>query len=140
MSHPHPIDVHVGKRLRLRRSILGMSQDAIGKAIGVSFQQIQKYERGINRMGSSRLYEFARILDIPISYFFEDFEGGGKVTGDGLIGMAEGDAPRFEHEEQLSTRETMEMMRYYYAIPSRDVRKRIFELIKTLASKDEDVT
>ena len=134
MSDAHPIDVHVGKRLRMRRSMLGMSQDHIGKAIGVSFQQIQKYERGINRMGSSRLYEFSKILDVPISYFFEDFDDG-ETKHYGMAGMAESSMPEFEHEDQLSTRETMEMMRAYYQIPSKTVRKRIFELIKSLASE-----
>jgi len=66
----HPIDIHVGKRIRLRRTLLGMSQEAIGAAIGVSFQQVQKYERGVNRVGASRLFEFSKILDAPVSYFF----------------------------------------------------------------------
>lgn len=129
----HPIDIYVGKRLRLRRTILGMSQEAIGKSIGVSFQQIQKYERGINRMGASRLFEFSKTLDVPISYFFDDYDGNGGESA--MIGMAESDTPSFEHESQMSSRETMEMMRAYYQIPSKTVRKRVFELIKSLASE-----
>lgn len=135
MNSPHPIDVHVGKRLRLRRSIMGMSQDTIGKAIGVSFQQIQKYERGINRMGSSRLYEFSKLLEVPISYFFEEFDD---PSSNAQPGMAESTPPTFEYEEQLSSRETMEMMRHYYNIPSKEVRKRIFELIKAVATQSND--
>ena len=76
MAKSHPVDVHVGTRMRQRRTLLGMSQEKLGKAVGLTFQQIQKYERGANRMGSSRLYEFARVLDVPISYFFDEMPAG----------------------------------------------------------------
>src|SRR5690348_7052572 len=69
---PNPIDVHVGSRIRLRRTLLGMSQERLAEAIGLTFQQVQKYERGANRVGSSRLFDLARVLDVPVSYFFED--------------------------------------------------------------------
>lgn len=131
MGIPHPVDVHVGKRLRLRRTILGMSQESVGTAIGVTFQQVQKYERGVNRMGSSRLFEFSKILSVPVSYFFEDFEEPSDYAGV-ATGMAEDAAPDFEHE-QMTSRETMEMMRAYYRIRSSRVRKGVFELVKTLA-------
>lgn len=134
----HPADIYVGKRLRLRRTLLGLSQEAIGDAIGVTFQQIQKYERGINRMGSSRLYEFAKILNIPVSYFFEEFEEEQGKTGSKYVspGMAENNGTKFEHE-QLSSRETLELMRAYYRITDPSVRKRVFELIKSLADQEE---
>jgi len=135
MSNPHPVDVHVGKRLRLKRTIMGLSQEAIGKAIGVTFQQIQKYERGINRMGASRLYEFAKSLSVPVSYFFEGY--GDELTEDSAVyGMAEGEAPAFEHEN-VSSRETMDIMRAYYKVKNPAVRKRIIELIKAVA-EDQD--
>lgn len=137
---PHPVDVHVGKRLRLKRTILGMSQEAIGNAIGVTFQQIQKYERGINRMGSSRLYEFAKVMGVPVSFFFEEFsdfpQSGTGVHKYAAPGLAEDAAPVFEHE-QLSSRETLEMMRAYYRITDPQVRKRIFELVKSVADQQE---
>ncbi len=133
MNTPHPVDVHVGKRLRLQRTILGMSQESIGTAIGVTFQQVQKYERGVNRMGSSRLYEFSRILGVPVSFFFEGFEVEHGVGEPGMAGMAEASMSDFQHEEQMASRETMEMMRAYYRISSPKVRKGVFELIKTLA-------
>lgn len=135
-DQPHPVDIHVGKRLRLRRTILGMSQESLGTAIGITFQQVQKYERGTNRMGSSRLFEFAKLLGVPVGYFFEAYG-----TDDayptasapaGMAGMAEPEMPSFDHE-QLTSRETMEMMRAYYKIPSTKVRKSIFDLMKTLA-------
>src|SRR5471032_87029 len=72
MGNPHPIDVHIGNRLRQRRSFLGMSQTALGAAIGLSFQQIQKYERGVNRIGATQLFEVSRVLDVPVSFFFEN--------------------------------------------------------------------
>lgn len=133
----HPVDVYVGKRLRMRRTILGMSQEAIGNAIGVTFQQVQKYERGINRMGSSRLYDFSRLLGVPVSYFFEGYaEESGLSTY--TAGLAEERPTEFEHEK-LTSRETLEMMRSYYRIPEAHVRKRVFELVKSLADKPEAV-
>lgn len=126
---PHPVDIHVGKRLRQRRTILGLSQEAIGKAIGVTFQQVQKYERGVNRMGSSRLYEFSKILSVPVSFFFEDMDK--PSSGTLSAGVAE-ETAGFEHEK-ISSRETLEMMRAYYRIGEPQVRKRVFELIKSLA-------
>jgi len=128
---PHHVDVHVGKRLRLRRTILGLSQEAIGNAIGVTFQQVQKYERGVNRMGASRLFEFSKILSVPVSYFFEEMDKQGGAHHTPLAGVAE-EAPGFEHEK-MSSRETLEMMRSYYRISDPLARKRIFELIKALA-------
>lgn len=136
MSNSHPVDVHVGKRLRLKRTIMGLSQEAIGKAIGVTFQQIQKYERGINRMGASRLYEFAKALNVQVSYFFEGF--GDELSADTAVyGMAESDAPAFEHEH-VSSRETMDIMRAYYKIKNPAVRKRIIELIKAVSEEGEE--
>jgi len=134
MNQPHLVDVHVGKRLRLRRTIMGMSQDAIASAIGITFQQVQKYERGVNRMGASRLYEFARILSVPVSYFFEEYNPDALSPDSSTGGMSDSDAEGFEHEK-LASRETMEMMRAYYKIPSVAARKRVFELVKTLAEE-----
>lgn len=129
---PHPIDIHVGKRLRQRRTILGMSQEAIGDAIGVTFQQIQKYERGVNRIGSSRLYEFSRILSVPVAYFFEELEKGPSLTPN-TVGLSE-EAPPFAHDK-ISSRETLEIMRAYYRISDPRVRKRVFDLVKSLADE-----
>src|SRR3954465_1224783 len=71
-SRPSPIDVHVGSRIRLRRTLLGMSQERLGESLGLTFQQVQKYERGVNRVGASRLFDLSRVLDVPISFFFDD--------------------------------------------------------------------
>lgn len=125
----HPIDVHVGKRLRLRRTILGMSQEAIGNAIGVTFQQIQKYERGINRMGASRLYEFSKVLGVPVSYFFEGMDDPATKV---QFEMKEDGVQEFAHDP-MTSRETLELVRAYYKIKEAHTRKKIGDLIKSIA-------
>lgn len=111
---------------------MGMSQEALGNAIGITFQQIQKYERGSNRMGSSRLYEFARILGVEVGYFFAEYEDDGAAPA---TGMAESGVAAFEHE-QIASRETLEMMRAYYKITSPRVRRSLLDLMKTLAEEE----
>lgn len=129
----HPVDIHVGKRLRLRRTLLGMSQEAVGSAIGVTFQQVQKYERGINRMGASRLFDFSKVLSIPISYFFEGYQAEGEAGRTPVAGMAE-DSSGFEHEVSTS-RELLELTRAFHNITDPQVRKRVLELVKSLTDK-----
>lgn len=135
-SNPHPVDVYVGRRLRLKRTLLGMSQESIGNQIGVTFQQIQKYERGINRMGASRLYDFARALGVQIAYFFDGY-GDYAQPGGAELGMAEPEMPSFEHDG-MNNRETIEVMRAYYRIKSPAMRKRIVDLIKVFAEENAD--
>lgn len=136
MSVPHPVDVHVGRRLRLKRTILGLSQEAVGKEIGVTFQQIQKYERGINRMGASRLFDFAKALGVPVSYFFDGY---GDYAMDEVSAYALGEPTQggYEHEK-TNNRETLEVMRAYYRIKNPAVRKRIIDLIKAMAEDAAD--
>jgi transcriptional regulator with XRE-family HTH domain len=134
---PNPIDVHVGRRLRLRRTLLGMSQERLGQLLGLTFQQIQKYERGVNRIGSSRLYELGQILDVPISFFFDDMPDGEEAQELLATGLAEEPA-EFAFEEarapQFDKRETLELVRAYNRIADPVVRKRLFELTKALAN------
>jgi transcriptional regulator with XRE-family HTH domain len=129
--------VHVGSRVRLRRTLLGLSQEKLGEAVGLTFQQIQKYERGANRIGASRLYEFSRILDVPVSFFFDDMSD--RFTGPEPIavpGLA--DQPQATLEpDPLTRRETLELVRAYYRIREPQVRKRLFELTKSLGAADE---
>ncbi len=141
VAKPNPIDVHVGKRLRLRRTLLGMSQERLGDLLGLTFQQVQKYERGVNRIGSSRLYELGQILDVPVSFFFDDMIGSrlpGGIQG-ARPGLAEG-AAGFDHGFDgnllLERRETLELIRAYYRITDAQVRKRLFELAKALGNPD----
>ena len=128
--HPNPIDIHVGQRVRLRRTLLGMSQEKLGKAINVTFQQVQKYERGTNRIGSSRLYQLSQVLDIPVSYFFDDLPI--EITARKSPGLTDVKVASFEGDP-LVKRETLELVRAYYRITDPSVRKRIFELVKAVA-------
>jgi len=143
MGRPHPVDVHVGSRVRQRRTLLGMSQEKLGDAVGLTFQQIQKYERGTNRIGCSRLYEFSKVLDVPVSYFFDEMPVNvlvGRPGGKGRRGLADGGAD-FQHEKDpLAKRETLELVRAYYKIVEPRVRKRIFEMVKTLGQTSAAVT
>lgn len=133
IAHPRAVDVHVGARLRLRRTLLGISQEKLGGSVGLTFQQIQKYERGANRIGASRLYEFSRILDVPVSFFFDDMNDQTKATRGTRSDPA--DLPQVEGDP-LARRETLELVRSYYAITDPRVRKRLFEMTKTLAKSD----
>jgi transcriptional regulator with XRE-family HTH domain len=139
---PNPIDVHVGRRLRLRRTLLGMSQERLAQLLGLTFQQIQKYERGVNRIGSSRLYELGQILHVPVSFFFDDMAEGQSFRGpEPLVpGLAEepaGFAFDDDHGLPLDKRETLELVRAYNRISDPALRKRLFELAKALANLDD---
>ncbi len=128
VKKPNPVDIHVGSRIRLRRTLLGMSQEKLGNAIGLTFQQVQKYERGTNRVGSSRLYQLAKVLNVPVSFFFDDMPP--EITGD-QSGLQEAKVP-FD-DNPLTKRETLELVRAYHRISSTHVRKRVFELLKSMA-------
>jgi transcriptional regulator with XRE-family HTH domain len=137
-----PVDIHVGRRLRQRRALLGLSQDKLGRAVGLTFQQIQKYERGANRIGASRLLQLSRALAVPIAYFFEDAPGqparGGRKADTKLkasphMGLAAEDAAG---RDPFTRRETLELVRAYYAIASPLVRKRVLELARSLGKAD----
>ncbi len=129
---PRPVDVHVGRRLRLRRTLLGISQEKLGAAVGLTFQQIQKYERGANRVGASRLFEFSQILDTPISYFFDEMPKEVEKTR-GAFAKGVSDKGQVELEEDsMSRRETLELVRAYYKISNPAVRKRLYELIRSI--------
>ena len=115
---PHPVDVQVGRRARERRTLEGMSQTAVAEKLGLTFQQLQKYERGDNRISASRLYELAQLFDVPVSYFFEGIEGG-KIAS--------------SRDEMVTKRETLELVRAYYAISDPNVREKIRKLTQAAA-------
>ena len=132
LGFPNPIDVHVGQRIRQRRTLLGMSQEKLGEAIGLTFQQVQKYERGANRVGSSRLFDLARVLDVPVTYFFDEMSTAtASKSPSRLRGLAEPKPEPFE-PDPLAKRETLELVRAYYRIADPQARKRLFELTKAL--------
>ena len=126
---PHPVDRHVGVRIRMRRKEMGVSQERLAEALGITFQQVQKYERGANRMGSSRLYEFAKVLDVPVSFFFEE------MPATASLGKRKPGRPRGKATEpDVNTkRETLELVRAYYKITNEDVRKQIRGMVQELA-------
>src|SRR5437764_9818936 len=133
---PHPIDVQVGSSVGLRRKMLGLSQDKLGAAIGLTFQQVQKYERGANRIGASRLHELSRALDVPVSFFFDDVD---PVRAPAIPGgFSEPPAEAFE-SDPLRKRETIELVEAYYAIDDAAVRRRLFELARALAAESENM-
>jgi len=144
---PDPVDVHVGARLRLRRNLIGMSQDQLGKASDLTFQQIQKYERGANRMGASRLFQMARIVGVPVSYFFDGMspELTSVVIGSGLSDAAQaplegatGEQTMQSDEEErvMRRRETMSLIRAYYRIADPKQRRKVYELVKSMAETE----
>lgn len=145
-SRPSPIDVHVGTRIRLRRTLMGMSQERLGEALGLTFQQVQKYERGVNRVGASRLFDLSRVLDVPVSFFFDDIPGATPEAAGGVVGArrAWGFAEAQEgfgaggNDDMLHRRETLELVRAYYRITEPAVRKRVFDLIKSLAPEPSE--
>ncbi len=132
---PNPIDAHVGNRVRLRRTLMGLSQEKLGEAIGLTFQQVQKYERGANRIGASRLFDLSRVLDVPVSFFFDDMSDDTSARSPRMMmaGLA-GEGHDGTEADPLTKRETLELVRAYYRITDPNVRKRIFELAKALAN------
>ncbi|PCI31217.1 transcriptional regulator [Candidatus Kaiserbacteria bacterium] len=130
---PNPVDIHVGKRVRARRTLMGLSQEKLGEAIGLTFQQIQKYERGTNRMGSSRLFDIAAVLGVTVQYFFDDMCPEVAEQSPRLrAGTSDLPAVEFENDP-LASRETLELVRAYYRIQDPAVRKGVFELAKAMA-------
>src|SRR5256886_13556848 len=131
---PNPIDVHVGSRVRLRRNMLGLSQEKLGEAIGLTFQQVQKYERGANRIGASRLHDLSRVLDVPDSFFFDDID---PLRAPSIpAGFAEPAVEAFD-SDPLRRRETVELVSAHYMLDDPALRRRLFELARALAVEAE---
>jgi len=127
---PNPIDKHVGSRVRLRRMLIGMSQEKLGEALGLTFQQVQKYEKGTNRIGASRLHEIARILGVGIDYFYE----GAPSAGDSDVAENPGSN---DVATILSTSDSVQLMKAFARIKDAKVRKRIVDLAEALACVPE---
>ena len=121
----HPVDVHVGKRVRHRRWMVGMTQQQLGDIVGIKFQQIQKYETGMNRISASRLWDIAQALDVSISFFFEGFEGEEQAAEAAIT-------PHDIRGDLLADKEALELVRSYYAIPEAQ-RRRLFDLARVLS-------
>ena len=124
---PNPIDIHVGGRVRLRRMMLGMSQEKLGEQLGITFQQIQKYEKGTNRIGASRLQNIATVLSVPVSFFFDGAPGqGNSSTSDSKSGSYVVDF--------LSSSEGLQLNRAFVRISDSKIRRRVVDLVRALAS------
>lgn len=129
----HPVDVHVGGRVRLRRVFLGYSQEKLANALGLTFQQIQKYERGANRISASKLYELSRILNVPVTYFFEGVESESEASSSGAdAGNGAGAHIHSSDPDFTNQRETLQLISSYYRIPDSKVRAEVLSLLKTL--------
>ncbi|WP_390910678.1 helix-turn-helix domain-containing protein [Pseudosulfitobacter sp. SM2401] len=121
---PHAVDVHVGKRIRQRRWLIGMTQQTLAESVGIKFQQIQKYETGANRVSASRLWDIAEVVGVPVSFFFEGMEA--------IDTEAEPSGAALAPADILGDKEAMELVRSYYAIPE-EQRRRLFELARVLS-------
>ncbi len=129
---PNPIDVHVGSRIRLRRNMLGMSQEKLGENLGITFQQIQKYEKGTNRIGASRLQHIASVLQVPVSFFFEDAPGAPTEVG------FEESRPAAFVTDFLSSSEGLQLNRAFVRIKDPRVRRKVVDLVRTIAGDEAE--
>jgi transcriptional regulator with XRE-family HTH domain len=125
----HPVDIHVGKRVRHRRWMLGVTQQQLGDKVGIKFQQIQKYETGMNRVSASRLWDIAEVLDVPVSFFFDGFA----KDEANIEPLTVGNAKTAQQGDLLSDKEALDLVRSYYAMPENQ-RRRLFDLARVLST------
>lgn len=126
---PNPVDKHVGSRVRMRRVLIGMSQEKLGEALGITFQQIQKYEKGTNRIGASRMQQIATVMAVPVSYFFDDAPGSESAAASGF---GEGSGSDYV-VDFLTTAEGLQLNKSFVRIADPKVRKKIVDLVSALA-------
>jgi transcriptional regulator with XRE-family HTH domain len=129
---PNPIDKHVGSRVRMRRMMLSMSQEKLGDALGLTFQQVQKYEKGTNRIGASRLQQISNILQVPVSFFFE---GAPHLPGERHSGLGEAPSPAYV-SDFLATSDGLSLTKAFMRIKSSKMRRRIVDLVEQIAGED----
>ena len=144
-GEPNPVDIHVGNRVRMYRTLKGLSQEKLGEALGLTFQQVQKYEKGLNRIGASRFWDISQVLETPIALFFEGISDETKSLSPRNLNIEE--ASDFTNKlsqiteaidsDPLNRKETLELMRAYYSIADRTLAQKIFDLIKSLAYPNE---
>ncbi len=135
VTNNNAIDMHVGKRIRLRRTLLGMSQEQLGSELDITFQQVQKYERGANRVSASRLWDISQILDSPINYFFDDMSENTMRSSPRRVSRGADDVDLSDEQtkDPMARRETLELVRTYYSIKTPLVRKRVSDMVKSIA-------
>ena len=147
-GEPNPIDIHVGNRIRLRRTLLGLSQEKLASLLGLTFQQVQKYERGMNRVGASRLWDIGKVLEVPIGFFYEDMDKEVANQSPRMFSLPENTPLALAEEEEhfdidpMHRQETIELVKAYYKIPNRKAAKHMFDLIiamsKTTYNNDDE--
>lgn len=144
-GQPNPIDVHVGNRIRLRRTLLGLSQEKLASLLGLTFQQVQKYERGMNRVGASRLWDIGKVLEVPIEFFYEDMDKDVANQSPRMFSIPDSQPLCFEEErttfdsDPMNRQETIELVKAYYKISNRKAAKHLFDLIVAM-SKSSSAT
>ena len=145
----NPIDVHVGNRIRLRRQLLGLSQEKLAEMLGLTFQQVQKYERGMNRVGASRLWDIGKVLSVPVNFFYEDMDEEVAKQSPRMFSLPDSTPLTLAEETEnfdvdpMHRQETIELVKAYYKIPNRQAAKHMFELIiamskSTYKTEDEE--
>ncbi len=133
-KNPNPVDIYVGRRVRLRRMLVGLSQEKLGISMGLTFQQIQKYEKGVNRIGASRLFRLSEVLEVPVQFFFDGMPASEDAVGSG---MAEPKQEAFLYEF-LNTRDGLELNRAFVKVTDADIRKSVIDLVRSLGTKKAD--
>lgn len=136
---PDRMDVHVGKRLKIRRSLLGLSQEKLAEAIGLTFQQVQKYERGVNRISAGRLYQFSKILNVPITYFYEQVQNDNGTEGI-AYGMSDNPQEDFKIEDPLQDKNILKLINAYQANESEELREEVLHFAKKMANLSKKTT
>jgi transcriptional regulator with XRE-family HTH domain len=123
MNGPDPVDIYVGSRVRLRRTVLGMSQERLAEQLGITFQQVQKYENASNRIGASRLYAISNILSVPVSYLYDGYQADASAVSEEIS----------EFDRHMNSKESIELVKSYYKVQDEKVRKKLLELVKSMA-------
>ncbi|MDO5385791.1 MAG: helix-turn-helix domain-containing protein [Pseudomonadota bacterium] len=138
-GQPNPIDVHVGNRIRLRRTLLGLSQEKLASLLGLTFQQVQKYERGMNRVGASRLWDIGKVLEVPVEFFYEDMDKSVASQSPRMFSLPDSQPLCLEEEgttfdvDPMNRQETIELVKAYYKISNRKAAKHLFDLIVAMS-------
>ncbi len=131
---PTPVDVHVGARMRQRRTLSGMTQTTLADALGLSFQQVQRYENATNRIGASRLFDLSRVLDVPVEYFFDDMPSRVAASSPAPKRRGRAKGPPSYEAIPMAKRETLDLVRAYYKIRDPQIRKRLYKLAKAVGA------
>lgn len=142
-NEPNPVDKHVGARIRLRRNILHLTQQKLADLLGLTFQQVQKYEKGLNRVGASRLWDISRVLEVSMDFFFEDMDNEVATQSPRMLKANEkyilAEKQHTFKDDPMNRKETLELIRAYYKIPNRKIAKELYDLIVMLSKSNSNI-